>query len=107
MLYHYKRPGDWLWTPLETDSLAQDVARKKLDADWKYMVENDPNVHSLAELVEMERVRAGDRVRSAADSEMLAPDGTWGLIVVVVCAAGLALVIFVPSRQGATGGGKF
>jgi hypothetical protein len=106
MPYYYKRPGDWLWKPHETDSLAEDVSRGRLRADWQYRVEGDDEEHSLAELLEAERVRKS-RPLTPTEEEMTAPDGAWGWIVVVACSLLLLLVIFVPARQGASGSGKF
>jgi hypothetical protein len=41
------------------------------------------------------------------EAEMLAPDGTWGIIVLVICTAILVFLFFVPSRAGALGSSKF
>ena len=106
MPYYYKRPGDWLWHPHDTSSLAEDVRCGRLSADWKYRVEGDPNEHSLAELLEAERARR-NRPLTPTEKQMLAPDGTWGLIVVVACLLLLLFVIVVPVREGASGSGKF
>ena len=38
---------------------------------------------------------------------MLAPDGTWGIIVVVICTAILSFLFFVPARVGASPSSKF
>jgi hypothetical protein len=45
--------------------------------------------------------------RSPEETEMLAPDGTWGVIVVVTCSAILAFLFFVPMRAGASPSSKF
>ena len=104
--YYYKRPGDWLWHPHETASLAEDVRSGRISPDWKYRVAGDADEHSLAELLEAEHAHRV-RPRTPAEKEMLAPDGTWGFIVVVACSLLLLFIAFVPSREGATGSGKF
>ena len=106
MPYYYKRPDDWLWHPHETRSLADDVRCGRLRPEWRYRVEGDAEEHTLAELLEAERVRQS-RPLTRAQRESLAPDGTWGTIVVVACSLLLLFVIFVPARQGASGSGKF
>ena len=106
MLYHYKRPGDWLWTPFETRSLAAEVRRRKLRPEWKYRSEADLGVHSLAELLEAERARQA-RPLTPREEEMLAPDGTWGWIVVVGCSLLLLAALFVPSREGASPSSRY
>ena len=106
MPYHYKRPGDWLWRPHDTSSLAEDVRCGRLRAEWRYRIDGDPHEHSLAELLDAERARQS-RPLTPADEQMLAPDGTWGFIVVAGCAILLAVVVFVPSREGGSGSGKF
>jgi hypothetical protein len=45
--------------------------------------------------------------RSPEEAKMLAPDGTWGVIVVVLCTAMLAFLFFVPARAGASPSSKF
>ena len=57
MPYYYKRPGDWLWKAHETDSLAEDLRSGKLHEAWRYRLEGDTKEHTLAELLEAERVR--------------------------------------------------
>jgi hypothetical protein len=52
-------------------------------------------------------MRFRDSDRSRKESEMLAPDATWGTIVVVLALAGLALIVFVPAREGASPSAKF
>jgi hypothetical protein len=37
---------------------------------------------------------------SDAEAELLAPDGTWGTIVVVICTGILAFLVVVPVRAG-------
>ena len=106
MLYYYKRPGDWLWTPFETTSLAAEVRRRKLRPEWKYRSEGEPGVHSLAELLEAERARQA-RPLTPREAEMLAPDGTWGFIIVIICCAVLAFALFVPAREGASPSSKW
>src|SRR4051812_37227984 len=100
MRYYYQRPGEWLWQPHETSSLAEDLRRGTLRADWRYRVEGEAEERSLVELLEAERAPARQPL-TPAEVEMRAPDGTWGFIVVAVCALLLASAIFVPSRQGA------
>ena len=41
-----------------------------------------------------------------AESEFLAPDGPWGTIVVIICTAILAFLVFVPTRVGGSPSGK-
>ena len=41
-----------------------------------------------------------------AKSEFLAPDGTWGIIVVIICTAILAFLVFVPTRVGGSPSSK-
>jgi hypothetical protein len=106
MPYYYKRPGDWLWKPHETDSLAEDFRSGRLHADWRYRVEGDAEEHSLAELLEAERARQSRRL-TPAEEEMTAPDGTWGTLVVVACSLVVLFVVFVPAREGASGSAKF
>lgn len=109
MLYYYKRPGDWLWTPHETASLADDAARRRVAPDWRYRVSGDAEVYSLADLLEKERANMpkDPGARSQAEAELLAPDGTWGLLTVIMCGALLAFAIFVPARDGASPGSKW
>jgi hypothetical protein len=45
--------------------------------------------------------------RSPEEAEFLAPDGTWGLIVVVICTAILALLVLIPTRAGGSPSSKF
>jgi hypothetical protein len=45
--------------------------------------------------------------RHRKQSDQLAPDATWGTIVVVLALAGLAFIVFIPLREGASGSGKF
>jgi hypothetical protein len=45
--------------------------------------------------------------RHRKDHDQLAPDATWGTIVVVLAVAGLAFIVFVPAREGASLSGKF
>jgi len=45
--------------------------------------------------------------RSPEEAEFLAPDGTWGIIVVVICTAILALLVLIPNRAGGSPSGKF
>ena len=104
--YYYKRPGDWLWHPHETSSLAKDVHSGKISADWKYRVAGEADEYSLAELLEAEHAHR-IRPRTPAEEQMLAPDGTWGFIVVAACSLLLLFVMFFPSREGAIGSGKF
>ena len=44
---------------------------------------------------------------SPKETELLAPDGTWGIMVVVICVAILAFLFFVPSRAGASPSSKY
>src|SRR4051812_17973886 len=98
MLYHYKRPGDWLWTPHETPSLADDAASGRVAPEWRYRISGDAEVYGLADVLEKERTSMPKETvsRSQAETELLAPDGTWGLIIVIICCALLAYVFFVP-----------
>ena len=105
MPYYYKRPGDWLWHPHDTSSLAEDVRCGRLSPDWRYRVEGDTEEHSLAELLEAERARE-DRPVTPGAEEAAAPDGTWGVIVVVACSLLLLFVIVMPAREGASASGK-
>jgi hypothetical protein len=41
-----------------------------------------------------------------AESEFLAPDGTWGTIVVIICTGVLAFLVFVPTRVGGSPSSK-
>jgi hypothetical protein len=41
-----------------------------------------------------------------AESEFLAPDGTWGTIVVIMCTTILAFLLFVPTRVGGSPSSK-
>jgi hypothetical protein len=109
MLYHYKRPGDWLWTARDTVSLAGDVASGHLKHDWRYRVDGDPQVHTLADLLEKEHARAlkYGAHRTEAEEALLAPDGTWGVITVIICCAVLAFVLFVPARPGGSPSSKW
>lgn len=102
MPYFYKRPGDWLWHPHETDSLAEDVESGRLQADWRYRLEGNSKEYKLAELLEAERVQQS-RVPTPAEEELTAPDGTWGMIVVVAASLFLLFLLLVPVRQGAGG----
>ena len=106
MPYYYKRPGDWLWKPHETESLAEDVRSGRLGPDWKYRIEGESEVRSLEELLEAERVRQSRRL-TPDEMCMLAPDATWGWIVVVGSALMLAVLLFVPLREGSTRAYKF
>jgi len=45
--------------------------------------------------------------RSPEEAEILAPDGTWGVIVVVTCSAILAFLFFAPVRPGGSPSSKF
>ena len=49
-----------------------------------------------------------DRARRyRKQSDQLAPDATWGTIVVVLALAGLAFIVFVPVREGGSISSKF
>jgi hypothetical protein len=41
-----------------------------------------------------------------AEAEFLAPDGTWGTIVVIICISALAFLVFIPTRAGGSPSGK-
>jgi hypothetical protein len=47
-----------------------------------------------------------DEERRRQEAEFLAPDGTLGIIVVVLSLAGLVVLFLVPAREGAPPGGK-
>jgi hypothetical protein len=47
------------------------------------------------------------RQLSPEEEEFLAPDGTWGVIVVVICTVGLALLFVIPTRDGGSPSSKF
>lgn len=47
------------------------------------------------------------RELSPEEEEFLAPDGTWGYIVVVICTVGLALLFIIPTRDGGSTSNKF
>jgi hypothetical protein len=104
MRYYYKRPGDWLWRQLDTDSIEAAVRGHRAGLDWRYRVEGDSTNHTLGELIEMERV-AGEHERhtTAVDPSFTAPDATWGYITIVLCCAALAFLIIVPSQQPHSG----
>ncbi len=101
MLYYYKRPGDWVWRQLNTDSITAAAHGHRVGSDWRYRVEGDSTDRSLAELIEMERV-ARERVSHTrpTDSSLIAPDGTWGYITVMLCITALALLAVVPAQSG-------
>jgi hypothetical protein len=40
------------------------------------------------------------------EGDQLAPDATWGTIVVVLALAALAFIVFIPAREGASPSGK-
>jgi hypothetical protein len=40
-------------------------------------------------------------------AEFLAPDGTWGTIVVIICIGALAFLVFIPTREGGSPSGKW
>ena len=46
------------------------------------------------------------RSDSDAESEFLAPDSTWGTIVVIICTAILVFLVFVPTRVGGSPSSK-
>ena len=104
MLYYYKRPDDWLWRELHTDSIAAAARGHRAGLDWRYRVEGDSSNRTLAELMEMERV-ARERASHAqpVDPSFTAPDATWGYITIVLCWAALAFIIIVPSQQPHSG----
>jgi hypothetical protein len=100
MLYYYKRPGDWLWRQLDTDSIAAAARGHRVGTDWRYRVEGDSTNRTLAELIEMEQL-AGERAsHTPADPSFVAPDGTWGYITVALCTAALALLAVIPAQSG-------
>ena len=47
------------------------------------------------------------RELSPEEEEFLAPDGTWGYIVVVICTVGLALLFIIPTQDGGSTSNKF
>jgi len=47
------------------------------------------------------------RPLSAAEAELLAPDATLGVIIVVMCCALLAFVVFVPCGEGVPSSDKW
>ena len=109
MLYYYKRPGDWLWTPHETSSFAADIPCGRVAANARYRISGEAEVYSLAEVLEKERATlpkdAGPR--SEAEAELLAPDGTLGVLIVSMSCALLAVAVVVPSRQEALPSSKW
>jgi hypothetical protein len=101
MLYYYKRPGDWLWRQLHTDSITAAARGYRVGSDWRYRVEGDSTDRTLAELIEMERVaREGASHTPPDDPSFVAPDGTWGYITVALCIAALALLAVIPAQSG-------
>lgn len=101
--YYYKRPGDWLWRPHETSSLAVDVRSGRISANWKYRVAGDADEHSLAELLEAEHAHR-IRPRTPAEKQMLAPDmfGTClvaaGLLLPGLCTVGALAAMHLYNR---------
>jgi hypothetical protein len=100
MLYYYKRPGDWFWRQLDTDSIAAAVRGHRVGADWRYRVEGDSTNRTLAELIEMEQLADEHASHTPADRSFTAPDGTWGYITVTLCIAALVLLIVIPAQSG-------
>jgi hypothetical protein len=103
VLYHYKRPDDWLWTPWETSSLEEDARSGNLHPDWRFRIDGDSQDYTLAELIEKERASKPVKAPDAAEAELLAPDGTWGVIIVVLSLAYISLLLFVPTQKGSSG----
>jgi hypothetical protein len=98
-LYHYKRPGDWFWRQIDTESIAATARTYGLGNDWRYRVEGDSTNRTLAELVEMERLDKEHSDHAPVEPSFTAPDGRWGYITVVLCCAALTLILLVPSQQ--------
>ncbi len=94
MLYHYKRPGDWLWTQWETSSLQEDAHSGRLHPDWRFRIDGDSQDYSLADLIKKERANQPANTPDAAEAEFLAPDGTWGVISVILSVAYISILLF-------------
>ena len=47
------------------------------------------------------------RELSPEEEEFLAPDGSWGVIVVLICTVGLVLLLVIPTRDGGSPSSKF
>jgi len=103
VLYHYKRPGDWLWTPWETSSVQEDAQIGRLESDWRFRIDGDSQDYSLAELIEKERASQSVNAPTAAEAEFLAPDGRWGVIIVLLSLAYISILLFLPTRNGSSG----
>jgi hypothetical protein len=100
MLYYYKRPGDWLWRHLETNSIEAAALGHRAGNEWRYRIEGDSTNRSLTQLIEMERVaREHESHTPPVDPSFTSPDATWGYITVALCCAALAFLILVPSQQ--------
>jgi hypothetical protein len=104
MVYYYKRPGDWLWRRLNTSSIAGAARGHRVGSDWRYRVEGDSTEHTLAELIEIERIATQHASSTPSDPSLLAPDATWGYITVALCCAALALLVIIPAQTGHSGG---
>jgi hypothetical protein len=94
VLYHYKRPGDWLWTQWETSSLQEDAHSGRLHPDWRFRIDGDSQDYSLADLVKKERANQPANTPDAAEAKFLAPDGTWGVISVILSVAYISILLF-------------
>jgi hypothetical protein len=96
MRYYYKRPGDWMWTPLDTGSLSRAVESGVVQPNWQFRIEGESATCSLVELLERERRLQRHAPRSEAEAKLLAPDGTWGVMLALLGAAFLAFALLVP-----------
>jgi hypothetical protein len=103
--YFYKKPGDWVWRTHETSSLAADAAKGLLRSDWRYHCEGEAQEASLSDLIRREQA-IKQSPRSAAELELLAPDGTLGVITVVLYSIPLALALFLSFWPGFSLGGR-
>jgi len=54
MRYHYKKPGDWLWTPYTTESLAADAESGRVGTDWRFRPEGGSTDYTLVEALQSE-----------------------------------------------------
>jgi hypothetical protein len=99
MRYYYKRPDDRLWTPFDTGSLSRAVESGVVQPNWQFRIEGEATTCSLAELLERERRLQPHARRSEAEAKLLAPDGTWGIMLALLGAAFLAFALLVPLHR--------
>src|ERR1044071_103764 len=107
MRCHYKRPGDWLWRRLNTNSIETAARERRAGVDWRYRIEGDSTNRTLADLIEMERSvheRASSRTTGPS---VIRPDAIWGYIELTLSSSLLAFALFVSGRADADPHAKY